>query len=225
MRTLLYIPVIHMAADLGTLSSDVTKKGLASLGEEAWDKHMETVKGFWDSLDRYFEELKVSGFKIYQDGLVANGDIGQKIVEEGLKSGSKNYEIISKLIRKGAALIKTEDLTLVKKERDHLMELTKAGTKREQLTAYLKYRLIKNRLLAKRDRFMAETVNKTLKEAETGIIFIGAYHNLIPVLEKDIQVKEIKEIDKVREYQKLLPLKNEHEEHFEELCRYMVSQI
>ena len=28
--------------------------------------------------------------------MVADSEVGQKIVEEGIKSGSKNYEIISK---------------------------------------------------------------------------------------------------------------------------------
>ena len=57
--------------------------------------------------------------------------MGLKIVEEGLKSGSKNYEIISGLIGKGAALVKTEDFDSVKKERDSIIELSRAKTKRE----------------------------------------------------------------------------------------------
>lgn len=225
MRTLLYVPIIHMAADLGSLAGDVAKRGIAGLGEEAWEKHLWTVEGFWNSLAGYFDGLEVSGFKIYQDGLLANGDMGLKIVEEGLKSGSKNYEIISGLIQKGAGLVKTEDFDLVKKERDSIVGLTEAKTKREKFAAYLKYRLSKNHLLKKRDRFIAERINGTLKEGETGILFIGAYHNIIPMLAKDIRIKEVKKIDKVREYQRLLPFQNKHKERLEELNRYMVSPI
>jgi len=214
-----------MAADLGTLASEVAKRGIKGIGEEDWEKHLQTVGGFWDSLARYFDGLEVSGFKIYQDGLLANGDIGLKIVEEGLKGGSKNYEIISVLIQKGALLVRTEDFALVKKERDHLVELTKARTQREQLVAYLKYRLSKNHLLKRRDRFIAERINETLKEGETGILFIGAYHNIIPMLDKGIRVKEIKKIDKVREYQKLLLFHNKYKEQFKELGSYMISAI
>lgn len=225
MRTLLYTPIIHMAADLGSLAGDVAKRGMAGLGEEVWEKHLRIIEGFWDSLAGYFDGLEVSGFKIYQDGLLANGDMGLKIVEEGLKSGSKNYEIISGLIRKGAALVKTEDFDSVKKERDSIIELSRAKTKRERFAAYLKYRLYKNHLLKKRDRFIAERINGTLKEGETGILFIGAYHNIIPMLAKDIHIKEVKKIDKVREYQKLLPFQNKYKERLEELNRYMVSTI
>lgn len=214
-----------MEADLGSLASDVAKRGIASLGEEVWQKHMETVKSFWDSIARYFEKLEVSNFKIYQDGMVAEGEVGQKIVEEGLKSGSKNYELLSRLLQKGAILVKTEDFALVKRERDYLVELTKARTRIGKLIAYLKYRLIKNGLLRKRDEFIASRINETLNPGETGILFIGAYHEVIPKLPKDIQVREIKDADKAREYQRLLPFHNKNEERFEELSRYLVSKV
>lgn len=224
MRTLLYVPIIHMAADLGTLAPDVAKRGIAGLGEEVWEKHVETVEELWNSLVRYFDRLEISNFKIYQDGLVANGDMGQKIVEEGLKSGSKNYEIISRLIQKGAVLVKTEDFALVAKEREHLIELTGARTRMEKLNAYLKYRLSKNHLLKKRDRFIADRINETLNQGETGILFIGAYHDIIPMLDKDIRVKEIKEIQKIRDYQKAF-LYRKDKKRFEALADYLISPI
>jgi len=225
MRILIYAPIIHMEADLGSLASDVAKRGIASLGEEVWQKHMETVKSFWDSIARYFEKLEVSGFKVYQDGMVADGEMGQKILEEGLKSGSRNFEIILKLIKRGAVLVKTEDFALVKKERDRLVKLTKARTRIGKLIAYLKYRLIKNELLRKRDEFIANRINGTLNQGETGIIFIGAYHNIKKRLPEDIQIKEIKDVDKVGEYQMLLPFYKKNKERFEELGRYLVSKV
>ena len=100
MRLLIYIPVIHTSADLGSLAKDVTKRGITELGEEVWKEHMKRVEGFWDVISHYFDSMDVSGMKIYQDGMVADGEVGQKIVEEGIKSGSKNYEIISKLLQK-----------------------------------------------------------------------------------------------------------------------------
>ena len=214
-----------MEADLGSLASDVAKRGIASLGEEVWQKHMETVKSFWDSIARYFEKLEVSNFKVYQDGMVADGEMGQKILEEGLKSGSRNFEIILKLIKRGAVLVKTEDFALVKKERDRLVKLTKAMTRIGKLIAYLKYRLIKNELLRKRDEFIANRINGTLNQGETGIIFIGAYHNIKKRLPEDIQIKEIKDVDKVGEYQMLLPFYKKNKERFEELGRYLVSKV
>jgi len=225
MRTLIYVPIIHTGADLGSLAEDVTKRGITSLGEEVWKEHIKTVDGFWDAISNYFDSIDVSGMKIYQDGMVAQAEVGQKIVEEGIKSGSKNYEIISSLLQKGAILVKTEDFALVKRERDYLVELTKAMTRIGKLIAYLKYRLIKNELLRKRDEFIANRINGTLNQGETGIIFIGAYHNIKKWLPKDIQVREIKDADKIREYQRLLPFYKKNKERFEELGRYLVSKV
>lgn len=223
MRTLRYVPIIHTSADLGSLAKDITKRGIADLGEEVWKEHMRTVEGFWETISRYFDTVDVSGVKIYQDGMVAEGEIGQKIVEEGLKSGSKNYELISRLLQKGAILVKTEDFALVKRERDYLVELTKARTRIGKLIAYLKYRLIKNGLLRKRDKFIANRINETLNQGETGILFIGAYHDIIPKLAKDIHVKEIKDTKKIKEYQEALLHGKGGARRFKELSEYLLS--
>ena len=89
----------------------------------------------------------------------------------------------------------------------------------------MKYRLIKNELLRKRDEFIANRINGTLNQGETGIIFIGAYHNIKKRLPEDIQIKEIKDVDKVGEYQMLLPFYKKNKERFEELGRYLVSKV
>jgi len=226
MKSLIYVPIIHTTADLGSLGGDVTKRGIVNLGEELWEEHRKTVDGFWDAVSHYFDSIDVSGMKIYQDGMVAEGEIGEKIVEEGIKAGSKNYELLSRLLQKRAILLKTEDLALVKTERDYLIELTKARTRIGKLIPYLRYRLIKNQLLGKRDRFIADRINQTLSSGETGILFIGAYHNIIPILEKDIHVKEIKDTKKIRGYNMaLLHGGKDRGERLEVLSEYLISPI
>lgn len=225
MRTLLYVPVIHTSADLGSLAKDVTKRGIADLGEEFWKRHEKTVEGFWNAIIKYFDLLEVSSFKIYQDGMVAEGEIGQKIVEEGLRSGSMNYELISGLLKRGAILVKTEDFRLVKEERDKLVALTQAKSITQKSIALIGYKLVKNKLLNKRDEFIAKRIDETLKDGETGVIFIGAYHNIKRYLPKNIQIKEIKDADRIREYQELLPFYNKNQERFEELGRYLISKV
>lgn len=225
MRTLIYIPIIHTSADLGSLAEYVTKKGIADLGEDVWKGHRRAVEGFWDAISHFFDSVDVSGIKIYQDGMVAEGEVSQKIVEEGVKSGSKNYELISRLLQKGAILVKTEDFNLVREERDRLLAITQAKSISQKIIAFIRYELTKNILLNKRDRFIAKRIDETLNQDETGIIFIGAYHNIKKRLPKDIKIKEIKDVDKVKEYQRLLPFYNKNKERFEELSRYLVSEI
>lgn len=225
MRTLIYIPVIHTSADLGSLARDVTKKGIADLGEDVWKEHQKTVEGFWDAITDYFNPIDVSGMKIYQDGMVAEGKVGEKIVEEGIKSGSKNYQLVSKLLKRGAILIKTENFNPVKEEYNRLLRITRAKTKIEKLIGFVRYKLTKNTLLNKRDKFIAKRIDETLNHGETGIIFIGAYHNIKKRLSKSILIREIKDTQKVKKYQSLLPFYNKNKEIFEELGRYLVLPV
>jgi len=225
MKALIYVPIIHMSADLGSLAKDLNRRGIADLGEELWKEHIKTVEGFWDELSHYFDSIHVSGMKIYQDGMIAEGEVGQKIVQEGAKSGSKNYELVSELLKRGAILVKTEDFKLVKKERDRLIAITQAKSLPEKLIAFMKYKVIKNRLLNKRDEFIARRIEETLNQDGTGIIFIGAYHNIKERLPKDVRIMEIKNTEKVREYQKLIPFYDKNRERIEELGRYLISKI
>jgi len=225
MKKLIFVPIIHMSVDLGSIAEQVNKKGIAALGEEFWKKHRETVSGLWDSIIKYFSGLEVKNFKLYQDGMVADGEVGQKIVNEVARAGSKNYEVIEDLLRRGAILVQTENFTLVKKERDRIIKITLAKTISEKLIAYLKYRLTKNRLLDKRDDYIAKRINETLKDGETGILFIGAYHNIKKKLAKNICVKEIKDARKLKEYQGLLPFYNKHKRRFEKLSGYLISKV
>ncbi|OIO41722.1 hypothetical protein AUJ63_05055 [Candidatus Pacearchaeota archaeon CG1_02_35_32] len=225
MRTLIYVPVIHTAADLGSLAGDVSKRGVAGLGENVWKEHKRTVDGFWDATMLYFNSLDVSGMKIYQDGLVADGEVGERIVEEGIKSGSKNYQLVHRLLKKGALLVKTEDFKLVKEERDRLLSITRSKSTLQRLLAFIRYKLVKQRLLNKRDKFIADRINETLNPNEKGIIFIGAYHNIKNRLAGDIQIKEIKDTQKIKQYQQLLPFYNKNRNRFEELGKYLISKV
>jgi len=225
MRTLLYIPVIHTSADLGSLAKDVAKRGIADLGEELWQAHRKTVNKFWDCLSKYFDTIDVSGMKIYQDGMVAEGEMGEKIVEEGIKAGSRNYELVTRLLKRGAILVKTEDFRLVKEELDMLRLITQAKSIIQRLVSYIKYKLVKNRLLKKRDKFIVKRIDETLGQDETGVIFIGAFHNIKKRLPKDILINEIKNTNKVKEYQILLPFYHKHEKQFEELTKYLISAV
>jgi len=59
MRKLIYVPCIHMSADLGSIADKVDKKGVAGFGKEFWEKHKNTISCFWDSLAQYFADLEV----------------------------------------------------------------------------------------------------------------------------------------------------------------------
>jgi len=225
MRTLIYVPVIHTSADLGSIAKEVAKRGIRDLGQELWEKHRRTVEGFWDVVTDYFDSIDVKDMKIYQDGMIGEDEVGKKIVEDTAKAGSKNYQLILKLLDRGAVLVKTEDFKLVKKEYDRLLAITQAKSITEKIIAFIKYKLVKVILLNRRDNFIANRIEQTLKADEKAILFIGAFHNIKKRLPKNIQIKEVKDAAKVKRYQKLLPFYNKNGKQFDELGKYLVSEV
>jgi hypothetical protein len=223
MRKLIYVPVIHASADLGSVAKEATRRGIAGLGKDFWEEHRKTVDGFWDAISHYFDLIDVAGMKIYQDGMVADGEVAEKLVEQGVKTGSKNYELVARLLKRGAVLVKTEEIILVKQELDRLLAITQAKSLLKKLMAFIRYKLIKNRLLKRRDEFIAKRIDETLDHGEQGIIFVGAFHDIKRKLPKSVQIVEVKRTEKVREYQKLLPSCQKNRERFEELRKYLRS--
>jgi len=222
-RTLIYIPILHTSADLGSMSKAVTDRGVAAVGEGAWARHRETVAGFWRAICEYCDSIDVTGMKIYQDGMVTDGEIGRRIVEDTAKAGSLNYQLVLKLLDRGALLVKTEDFDLVKQEYDRLLAMTRAKSMKSKLIALAKYKFAKASLLVKRDAFIAARINETLQSGETGILFIGALHEVM--VAADIRVREIKDRQKVREYQKLLLFHSRNPLPFHALGTYLTAQV
>ena len=223
MRRLYVVPVIHTSADLGTLAPAINSGSRERLGKDVWLKHKETVTGFWNAVATFIGSLPVVGLKVYQDGLVADGDIGIKIVEQGVKDGSKNYEIIAELLEKSAELVKTEDVALVRREYDLLTKVVKANSTSARMSAVMEFRATAKELLNSRDTFIARRIGDTLHNGETGVLFIGAYHDIVPRLPHDILVREVKDTMQVREYHILLSDRMRSKERFEELAQYLIE--
>lgn len=225
MKTLFYVPIIHTSADLGSLAKAVSQRGEADVGKELWDVHTKTVEQFWNTIVGYFERMDVSHFKIYQDGMVAEGEIGERIVHETMDKGSQNYELINALLQRGAHLMKTEDIRLLMKERDRLLWITQAKTPRRKITAYFRYLITKNHLLNQRDEFITRRIEETLQNGEKGILFIGAAHHIKPKLPRCFRIIEVKQVDKVRRYQRLLPFYQKNKTEFEKLAQYLIAPV
>jgi hypothetical protein len=210
---------------MGSMASSLNERAVAELGQEKWQKHKQIVSCFWDSITQFFASLDVNGFKIYQDGLVADGDEGLRIVRRGIEEESRNYEIVSRLLHGGAILVRTENVSLVKKEYSLITKMAHAESLRQREVAALRYKLARGELLRQRDNFIAKRIRETLGEGETGILFIGAYHNVLPVLAADIKVAQVKEVAKVQEYHRALISKGSHDQYLRRLSEYLVSPV
>jgi len=221
MRKLYVLPIIHMGADMGSIASTLDDRATAKLTPELWQRHKEVVSAFWDSIGRFLDALGVNGFKVYQDGLVADGEEGLRIVGECVSQGSKNYEIVGRLLERGAVLVKTESLALVKQEYNYITKMTRPKSLKEREVAAIRYKLAQGKLLKQRDEFIAGRINETLAEDETGILFIGAYHNILVKLPSDIKTIQVKETNNVREYHKLIVSHEVNNERFHQLTHYL----
>jgi len=211
---------------MGSIAQVLSEMSAVALGKELWDEHQKTVSEFWSSIARFFNSLEVSNFKIYQDGLVAAGEDGLKIVNEGVRQGSVNYEIISGLLRRGAILMKTEDISLVRREYGYIKKLTGARSLRESKTAAFRYKLAQRKLLEERDNFIASTIDGTLRDGDTAILFIGAYHEVLSKLPADMRVVQVKEVTSVREYHRVLAnMSAKTLVRYQQLAEYPVSPV
>lgn len=225
MRKLLLVPIIHASADMGSLSPALDDMAVAKLGRGVWQAHKETVSRFWDSIAQFLSSLDVRGFMVYQDGLVADGAEGLRIVAEGIRRGSPNYEVIGKLLDREATLVRTEHLALVTQECAYVAGMAGSRSLKGKELAAARYELAQGRLLRQRDDFIAKRIGETLGEGKTGILFIGAYHDILSKLPGDIQVTQVKDVAKVREYQKTLSEPRRENQHFRQLAGYLASHV
>lgn len=216
--------MIHAEADLGSLGIDVDRRAKAVTGEERWKYHRETVSRFWDVIAEYLRGMDVEELKIYQDGLLAGGELGMNIAEKVAADGSKNFSLVLELVERGAVLMKTESEEFLIKEYQRTLDLARADSLVKKSLALVKYRMGKKDLTRKRDVFIALTINGTLEEGETGILLLGAYHEVEPILSRDIEVVNLKDREKLLEYMKEVAVGRD-EGRLGELAEYLTSPV
>lgn len=236
-RKLILVPVIHSSLELGSLKKGIEAKAISIYGKKMRIYFKKIVTSYWNLIDDYFKRTSVS--RAYQDALISGRELGTKIVEDNAAKGIKNYQILLKLVKRGAELMKTEDKELVLKEYRYwqlfaeLLELRKKFgkdfervAKQDEIKKKIQEfkRFDKDSLIRNRDVYIANRVNKTLKDGEVGVLFIGVEHNIIHRLDPDIVVVQLKERDKVHElFKKFIQKKGEKE--LIQLKNYLTSPI
>jgi len=182
LRRLIYIPVIHTELEMGSVALRLKEEYILKFGEKKWEEHLKLVKKMWRWVKAKIKGLKLTYEKvrIYQDGLPLCGkelDIVQTLAERG----SINYKIILELINKGTKLEGTESKELLLEEYNNIKNIITTSAKKE-------YKEENKQLLIRRDRYIANRINKTLRRDEMGILFIGNEHKVYKYLPKDIKI-------------------------------------
>lgn len=168
-RVLNIVPIVHSAADLGSLAP-----------AEAPDRAA-VVAAFWQAVQQRLAPLfaAAAGLHLYQDGLPRCGREAE-IVADLAAQGSVNHAILAAFLERGATLHGTESGPLLVEE----LALHRAAAAPD--TVPDPDRLAE--LLVARDRFIAARIDQTLPPGATGLVFLGALHDLPPHLAPDITV-------------------------------------
>ena len=188
-RRLIWVPIIHTQADLGSLSGPVRDVYVQQIGRGKWAQHIETVAEMWKTIRREVLSLHLPCEKVrlYQDGLPRCGH-EEKIVRDLAKAGSDNHQILLELMERGAQLTGTESPELLMREYELARRVLLSSTSGEQGQAAEEYNECSGVLLDQRDRYIAERIGETLGSDETGLIFLGLLHSLEGRLPPSIEI-------------------------------------
>lgn len=187
-RTLIYLPIIHTQADMGELKESVTAATLEKVGRAGLARKASVVDRIWTEIEAVISALNLpfDRVRLYQDGLpVCGREI--EIVTELAQTGSRNHQLLLRLMAKGATLMGTESGDLLVQEYQMAKKFLKGRPPRAAGVAAQR-RAASDNLLQRRDQFIAQHINDTLKPGETGILFLGMLHALEQYLQMDIKV-------------------------------------
>ena len=189
MRTLIYIPIIHTQADMGALAGAIRRLSIEKLGHREWERSVKAIDQLWTIIHETIEKLDLPypQVRLYQDGLPNCGREVQ-IVTDLANAGSPNHQLLLYLMEKGATLMGTESADLLLEEYQLVQQILGAQGLGEAERVQARQESLSHSLLERRDRYISERINETLREGETGILFLGMLHSLEEKIAKDIQI-------------------------------------
>lgn len=187
-RTLIYCPIIHTQSDLGALKDSVMRATREKLGRAGLPRHLAAIDQVWTEIEKVLDSLPLSfdRVRLYQDGLPVCGREAE-IVRELAQGGSRNHQLLERLMGQGGILMGTESGDLLVQEYQ-LARQSFTGRQPRAAGLQAQRRALSQSLLARRDQFIARRINETLKPGETGILFLGMLHSVERYLDNDVKV-------------------------------------
>jgi len=155
------------------------------------------LEAYWNEVKSRLDDLgsKVGKIaKIYHELIDEEGEKGLKKIK---KLNSKSYRIAKRYVDKGAELQATEDMNLVRESMDWIRCLAADLQSEKALSKVSQFYV---EAMQKRDEFIAKRINETLKEDESGIIFIRENDNI--KFPSDIEIFRVHPpvLDDIRRY-------------------------
>ncbi len=187
-RKLVYLPIVHTQADMGALKESVARANLEKVGRAGLSRKTAAIDRIWTEIEAALDALALSfdHVRLYQDGLPVCGREAE-IVTELAQAGSRNHQLLLRLMAQGAVLVGTESGDLLVQEYQLAKQSLTARPPRAAGVAASR-RVLTDTLLQRRDQFIAQRINDTLKRGETGILFLGVLHSVERYLNPDVKV-------------------------------------
>ena len=188
-RPLIWVPIVHTQADLGSIRQPIEALYTRRVGREQWHRHVETVGKLWRAIRQAIEllDLDYRRVRLYQDGLP---DCGKElaIVRDLARAGSQNHQLLLDLVEKGAHLTGTESPRLLMEEYAVLRQMLESLDGERAGVLAQRHRERSAAILKERDRYIARRISGTLRPQETGLIFLGMLHSLEGLLPASIRL-------------------------------------
>jgi len=187
-RRLIYLPIVHTQADMGALKESVARANLEKAGRAGLSRKTAAIDKIWTGIEAAIDALALSfdRVRLYQDGLPVCGREAE-IVTELAQAGSRNHQLLLRLMAQGAVLMGTESGELLVQEYQSAKQSLTARPPRAGGVAASR-RVLSDTLLKRRDQFIAQRINDTLKCGETGILFLGMLHSVEGYFHPDVKV-------------------------------------
>jgi hypothetical protein len=183
-RTLIYVPIIHSEADLGTMADEMRRQFHAVLDSaDLWERRTAAVEAMWNGLRAKLLALELDWprTRLYQDGLPVC-DLEPQIVRDLAAKGSRNYLLLLELMERGALLMGTDRPDLIVAEYRRIQRLVQAAQTGAADAVVEELRREGEVILRRRDDYIAQRIDATLQEGETGILFLGLLHRVDELL-------------------------------------------
>jgi hypothetical protein len=189
MRRLIYIPIIHTPADMGSLQEAIRDRIVQDIGIAEWRRNVQAIERLWELIRNTVDRLNLfyPEVRLYQDGLPYCGR-EEEIVRELANAGSANHRLLVHLMDKGAELMGTESADLLLDEYQLIRQVVAAQPGEQMRQIEERQHRASRSVLEKRDRYIGQRINTTLASDQTGILFLGMLHSVEPYLAPDIQV-------------------------------------
>jgi len=152
----------------------------------------EVFNAYWDKIDVRLSSANIH--KIYQD-TYSDCDSLDKMLQH-YRNGvdrSRNFSAICSLVDNGALLMVTESYIAITKSQNSISKLQDSAIKLRSRKRPPKSEV--SRRLMPRDRCIAMNIDKTLQKKETGVLFIGFYHNTDKILLKQYPAIRLEILD------------------------------